>query len=157
MIPIDRSGGEKSQEALQSAEGVLRRGELFGIFPEGTRSRDGMLYRGKTGAARLAMKVNCPIFPVGITGTAEIQPPDAALPRLGGRVRIEIARPIIPERYASRHDDHLVLREMIDEVMFEIRSMTGQEYRNVYASKGSSPSPRPLESANQGNSDASQT
>jgi 1-acyl-sn-glycerol-3-phosphate acyltransferase len=157
MIPIDRSGGEKSQEALQSAEGVLRRGELFGIFPEGTRSRDGMLYRGKTGAARLAMKVNCPIFPVGITGTAEIQPPDAALPRLGGRVRIEIARPIMPERYASRHDDHLVLREMIDEVMFEIRSMTGQEYRNVYASKGSSPSPRPLESANQGNSDASQT
>jgi hypothetical protein len=63
----------------------------------------------------------------------------------------------MPERYASRHDDHLVLREMIDEVMFEIRSMTGQEYRNVYSSKGSSPSRRPLESANQGNSDASQT
>ena len=78
MIPIDRSGGEKSQEALQSAETVLRRGELFGIFPEGTRSRDGMLYRGKTGAARLAMKVNCPIFPVGITGT------DAKLPSRAG-------------------------------------------------------------------------
>ena len=155
MIPIDRSGGEKSQEALQSAETVLRRGELFGIFPEGTRSRDGMLYRGKTGAARLAMKVNCPIFPVGITGTAEIQPPDAKLPKVGGRVRIEIARPILPERYTSRHDDHLVLREMIDEVMFEIRAMTGQEYRNVYASKGASTSARPMESANQGNSGVS--
>lgn len=63
----------------------------------------------------------------------------------------------MPERYASRHDDHLVLREMIDEVMFEIRSMTGQEYRNVYASKGSSAQARPMESANQGNSESSQT
>jgi 1-acyl-sn-glycerol-3-phosphate acyltransferase len=157
MIPIDRSGGEKSQEALQSAEAVLRRGELFGIFPEGTRSRDGMLYRGKTGAARLAMKVNCPIYPVGITGTAEIQPPDAALPKLGGAVRIEIARPILPERYTSRHDDHLVLREMIDEVMFEIRAITGQEYRNVYASKGSSAPTGTMEPANQGNSESVQT
>jgi 1-acyl-sn-glycerol-3-phosphate acyltransferase len=57
------------------------------------------------------------------------------LPKLGGAVRIEIARPILPERYTSRHDDHLVLREMIDEVMFEIRAITGQEYRNVYATR----------------------
>lgn len=154
MIPIDRSGGEKSQEALQSAENVLRRGELFGIFPEGTRSRDGMLYRGKTGAARLALSVGCPIFPVGITGTAEIQPPDASLPKLGGHVRIEIARAITPDRYSSRSDDHMVLREMTDEVMFEIRAITGQEYRNVYASKGN---PSPVESANQGNSASVQT
>ena len=154
MIPIDRSGGEKSQQALHSAENVLRRGELFGIFPEGTRSRDGMLYRGKTGAARLALTVGCPIYPVGITGTAEIQPPDAALPKLGGHVRIEIGRAISPERYSSRLDDHMVLREMTDEVMFEIRAMTGQEYRNVYASKGN---PSPVESTNQGNSASLQT
>ena len=135
MIPIDREGGEKAQVALEAAENVLQRGELFGIFPEGTRSRDGMLYKGKTGAARLAVKLDCPIFPVGIVGTREIQPPDAKLPRVGGRVSITIGKPISPARYAQRSDDHLVLREMTDEVMFEIQSMTGQQYRNVYAGK----------------------
>ena len=135
MIPIDREGGEKAQVALDAAEKVLQRGELFGIFPEGTRSRDGMLYKGKTGAARLAVKLDCPIFPVGIVGTREIQPPDAKLPRVGGRVSITIGKPISPARYAQRSDDHLVLREMTDEVMFEIQSMTGQQYRNVYAGK----------------------
>jgi 1-acyl-sn-glycerol-3-phosphate acyltransferase len=135
MIPIDREGGEKAQVALDAAENVLHRGELFGIFPEGTRSRDGMLYKGKTGAARLALKIDCPIFPVGIVGTREIQPPDAKLPRIGGRVSITIGKPILPSRYAKRSEDHLVLREMTDEVMFEIQSMTGQQYRNVYANK----------------------
>jgi len=135
MIPIDREGGEKAQVALEAAENVLQRGELFGIFPEGTRSRDGMLYKGKTGAARLAVKLDCPIFPVGIVGTREIQPPDAKLPRVGGRVSITIGKPISPARYAQRSDDHLVLREMTDEVMFEIQSLTGQQYRNVYAGK----------------------
>ena len=135
MIPVDREGGEKAQTALDAAEKVLQRGELFGIFPEGTRSRDGMLYKGKTGAARLAMKLDCPIFPVGIVGTREIQPPDAKLPRIGGHVKITIGKPILPERYAQRSGDHLVLREMTDEVMFEIQSMTGQQYRNVYAGK----------------------
>jgi 1-acyl-sn-glycerol-3-phosphate acyltransferase len=135
MIPIDREGGEKAQVALDAAENVLQRGELFGIFPEGTRSRDGMLYKGKTGAARLAIKLDCPIFPVGIVGTREIQPPDAKLPRVGGRVSITIGKPISPARYAQRSDDHLVLREMTDEVMFEIQSLTGQQYRNVYAGK----------------------
>lgn len=135
MIPIDREGGEKAQTALVAAENVLKRGELFGIFPEGTRSRDGMLYKGKTGAARLALKLDCPIFPVGIIGTREIQPPEAKVPRVGGHVKIIIGKPILPERYAQRSDDHLVLREMTDEVMFEIQSMTGQQYRNVYAGK----------------------
>ena len=135
MIPIDRGGGEKSSIALDAAEQVLHRGELFGIFPEGTRSRDGMLYKGKTGAARLALKIGCPIFPVGIIGTKEIQPPDAKLPKLGGHVSITIGKPVSPDRYAHRSDDHLLLREMTDEVMFEIQSITGQQYRNVYASK----------------------
>ena len=135
MIPIDRAGGEKSNAALEAAEHVLRRGELFGIFPEGTRSRDGMLYKGHTGAARLAMQVGCPIFPVGVVGTREIQPPEARFPKLGGTVRIRLGAPISVERYLHRRDDHLVLRELIDEVMFEIRILTGQEYRNVYAAK----------------------
>ena len=135
MIPVDRSGGEKSHAALDAAERVLRRGELFGIFPEGTRSRDGMLYKGHTGAARLAIKVGCPIFPVGIVGTREIQPPDAPMPRLGGRVKIAIGRPIDVSRYVSRSVDPMVLREITDELMFEIRELTGQEYRNTYATK----------------------
>jgi 1-acyl-sn-glycerol-3-phosphate acyltransferase len=133
MIPIDRSGGDRSLAALDAAEEVLRRGELFGIFPEGTRSRDGLLYKGRTGAARLAMKVGCPIFPVGIVGTDAIQPPDAKVPKLFQRCSIRIGRPVTPDRYRDRGPEHLQWRSMMDEVMFEIRELTGQEYRNVYA------------------------
>jgi 1-acyl-sn-glycerol-3-phosphate acyltransferase len=133
MIPIDRSGGSKSQAALDAALEVLHRGELFGIFPEGTRSRDGFLYKGRTGAARLAMEVGCPIFPVGITGTDGIHPPDAKLPKLGRECTIQIGRAIKPQRYAGRGPDHVAWRSMIDEVMYEIREMTGQTYKNVYA------------------------
>jgi 1-acyl-sn-glycerol-3-phosphate acyltransferase len=135
MIPIDRSGGDKSQAALDTAEAVLRRGELFGIFPEGTRSRDGMLHKGRTGAARLALKIGCPIFPVGMIGTREIQPPDAKVPKLRGKCTIKIGRPINVERYRHRADDHMVLRQITDELMYEIRDLTGQDYRNVYAGK----------------------
>ena len=135
MIPIDRAGGEKSASALDAAETILRRGELFGIFPEGTRSRDGNLYKGHTGAVRLALKVGCPIFPVGVIGTREIQPPDAKLPKLRKPATIKIGRPIKVERYRNRIDDHMVLRQITDELMFEIRELTGQEYRNVYATK----------------------
>jgi len=135
MIPIDRAGGDKSQAALDTAEAVLRRGELFGIFPEGTRSRDGLLYKGRTGAARLALKVGCPIFPVGVIGTSEIQPPDAKVPKLRMECTIKVGRPINVERYRSRAEDHLVLRQITDELMYEIRELTGQEYRNVYAGK----------------------
>ncbi len=133
MIPIDRSGGARSQAALDAAEQVLRRGELFGIYPEGTRSRDGYLYKGRTGAARLAMKIGCPIYPVGIVGTDEIQPIDAKMPKLRRSCSITIGRPIRPERYAGRGPEHLAWRSMIDEVMFEIRELTGQTYRNVYS------------------------
>lgn len=135
MIPIDRAGGSKSEGALIAAEQVLRRGELFGIYPEGTRSRDGMLYKGHTGAARLAVKLGCPIIPVGIVGTREIQPPDKILPKVGLQCTVKFGQPILPQRYLERGDDHMVLREMTDELMFEIRELTGQEYRNVYATK----------------------
>jgi 1-acyl-sn-glycerol-3-phosphate acyltransferase len=135
MIPIDRKGGRASSAALDAAERVLRRGELFGIFPEGTRSRDGYLYKGHTGAARLALKVGCPLFPVGIVGTDKIQPPDAKLPKLRQECRITIGRPGRVERYQDRADDRFVFRQIIDEVMFEIREMTGQTYKDVYATK----------------------
>ncbi|HEX9260009.1 MAG TPA: lysophospholipid acyltransferase family protein [Acidimicrobiales bacterium] len=139
MIPIDRSGGDASQAALDAAEAVLKRGELFGIFPEGTRSRDGFLYKGKTGAARLALKVGCPILPVGIVGTDKIQPPDAKLPKLRKACTITIGRPIDVQRYRKRGDDRMVLRQITDEIMFEIREMTGQTYKDVYAGKAAKP------------------
>ena len=133
MIPIDRGGGSASQRALDTAARVLERGELFGIYPEGTRSRDGDLYKARTGAARLAMSIGCPIFPVGITGTDEIQPIGSTMPKLGKSCRIQIGRPIRPERYAGRGAEHLAWRSMMDEVMFEIREMTGQTYHDVYS------------------------
>lgn len=135
MIPIDRSGGSRSETALAAAEEVLARGELFGIFPEGTRSRDGMLYKGHTGAARLALRTGAPLVPVGITGTREIQPPDRVLPKFRRPVTLRFGRPIDTSRYRDGLHDHLALRALTDELMFEIRELTGQEYRNVYATK----------------------
>ena len=135
MIPIDRSSGSKAAGALEAAERVLRRGELFGIFPEGTRSRDGTLRKGRTGAARLAMSVGCPIFPVGITGTDAIQPPGAKAPLPFKTCKISIGPPVLPERYSMQGTGRLASRSMTDEVMYEIREMTGQEYVNSYAGK----------------------
>ena len=143
MIPIDRSGGDKSQTALDAAEAVLRRGELFAIFPEGTRSRDGNLYKGRTGAARLATKLGCPLFPVGIVGTDAIQPIDAKLPKLRRECTITIGQPLRPERYAGRGPEHQGWRAMTDELMFEICELTGQRYLDVYAGQSDVEQPKP--------------
>ena len=96
-----------------------------------------MLYKGHTGAARLALKTGCPLLPVGIVGTREIQPPDKVMPKLFRDVTMRVGRPLDLSRYADREHDHMVLREITDELMFEIRELTGQEYRNVYATKRS--------------------
>jgi len=135
MIPIDRTGGSKSAAALETAARVLRKGELFGLFPEGTRARDGKIHKGRTGAARLAIEIGAPIYPVGITGTDLIQPPDAKVPKLFKSCTIEVGRPIRPERYAAMPERHRALRAMTDEVMFEICQITGVEYVNTYAGK----------------------
>ena len=144
MIPIDRSGGEKSNAALDAARDVLERGELFGIYPEGTRSRNGKLHKGRTGAARLAMEVGCPIYPVGITGTDEIQPPDTSVPRLRKKCTVTIGRPVRPERYEHRGAEHLAWRSMMDEVMFEISELTGQQYVHHYAGQEPADAPQPV-------------
>jgi 1-acyl-sn-glycerol-3-phosphate acyltransferase len=133
MIPIDRAGGSKSAAALEIAAEVLRRGELFGIYPEGTRSRDGRLHKGRTGAARLALEVGVPVYPVGIVGTDRIQPPDARVPKLFRSCSISVGRPVRPERYASMREPHRAYRAMTDEVMYEIRELSGQEYVDRYA------------------------
>jgi len=139
MIPIDRSGGDASSAALDAAAQVLDSGELFGIYPEGTRARDGRLHRGHTGVARLALRTGSPIVPVGIIGSDDVQPPDARTPRPFRRVHIRFGRPISVEKYCDRAADRLVLRQITDEVMFEIRNLSGQEYVDTYAGKGDRP------------------
>lgn len=135
MIPIDREGGDAGERALATAQRVLERGELFGIYPEGTRSRDGRLYRGHTGPARLALRTGAPIIPIGISGAREVMPPDAKFPKLRLPVTIRFGRPITVDRYLDRANDRLVLRQIIDEVMYEIRELSGQEYVDEYATK----------------------
>ncbi len=137
MIPIDRTGGSASQAALDAAAGLLEAGELFGIYPEGTRSRDGLLHKGHTGVARLAIRTGCPIIPTGLQGTLEVQPPDTSLPRPFRAMRVRFGRPIDVSRYEGRGDDRLVLRQITDEVMYEIRELSGQEYVDTYATKHS--------------------
>jgi 1-acyl-sn-glycerol-3-phosphate acyltransferase len=135
MIPIDRGGGSASERALDTAARILERGELFGIYPEGTRSRDLKLHKGHTGPARLALRTGAPIIPVGIKGTDRMQPADAPLPKPFISCQVNIGAPIDVSRYADRAEDRLVLRQLIDEVMFEIRKLSGQEYVDTYAGK----------------------
>jgi 1-acyl-sn-glycerol-3-phosphate acyltransferase len=135
MIPIDRGGGSAAERALNAAQRLLESGELFGIYPEGTRSRDGLLHKGHTGVARLALRTGCPIMPVGLQGTLEVQPPDRSVPHLFGTMRVRFGRPIDVSRYHGRSDDRMLLRQITDEVMFEIGQLSGQRYVDTYASR----------------------
>jgi len=135
MIPIDRSGGDASAAALNAAAGVLESGELFGIYPEGTRSRSGDLHKGHTGVARLALRTGCPIIPVGLIGARAIQPPDAKFPKPFMELLIRFGEPIDVSRYSERANDRLVLRQVTDEVMYSIRNLSGQTYHDSYATK----------------------
>jgi 1-acyl-sn-glycerol-3-phosphate acyltransferase len=135
MIPIDRTGGRASFAALDTAAGVLESGQLFGIFPEGTRSRDGLLYRGRTGIARLALRTRMPVIPVGISGTDRIQPPGASVPRPFRRCAVRFGEPIAMDRYVDRIGDGRVYRELTDEIMFEIAALSGQQYVDRYAER----------------------
>ena len=136
QIPIRREGGSASERALDSAAEVLERGEVFGIYPEGTRTRDGYLHKGRTGVARISLRTGAPIVPCGLVGTDEIQPTDRRMPRLFRRVEINFGAPVDPARWAGRSDDRLVLRQITDEVMFEIRGLSGYEYVDVYMASG---------------------
>jgi len=135
QIPIRRGGGSASERALESATDVLQAGGVFGIYPEGTRTRDGKLHRGHTGVARLALKNDVPVVPIGLVGTDDVQPVDRRMPRLFQRVTVRFGEPIAPERYSDRPHDHLVLRELTDEIMYEIGELSGYEYVDTYATK----------------------
>ncbi|NLG21480.1 MAG: 1-acyl-sn-glycerol-3-phosphate acyltransferase [Actinomycetales bacterium] len=134
QIPIDRSGGEASMAALNSGLKVLRRGELFGIYPEGTRSPDGKLYKGKTGVARMALEAKVPVIPVAMINTEKAQPTGQVIPNIErGQVGIRFGKPLDFSRYEGMEDDRTVLRSITDEIMYELMQLSGQEYVDVYA------------------------
>ena len=132
QLPVDRSGGKAGEAALSSGLRVLRRGELLGIYPEGTRSPDGRLYRGRTGVARMALEAGVPVLPVAMIGTDKAQPTGKKLPRIM-RIGIRIGRPLSFARYEGMEDDRFVLRSITDEIMYELMLLSGQEYVDEYA------------------------
>ena len=131
-IPVDRSGGKASEAALNTGLRRLRDGGLFGIYPEGTRSPDGRLYRGKTGVARLALESGAPVIPVAMVGTAAAQPIGRKIPKIM-RIGMVIGEPLDFSRYAGMENDRFILRSVTDEIMYAIMSLSGQEYVDVYA------------------------
>ncbi len=132
QIPIDRSGGDASRAAMDAGREILRRGELFGIYPEGTRSPDGRLYRGKTGLARLALQTGAPIVPVAMIDTDKAQPTGKKIPHIVC-VGIRFGEPLDYSAYADRAADHALLRRLTDDIMVEIARLSGQEYVDEYA------------------------
>jgi 1-acyl-sn-glycerol-3-phosphate acyltransferase len=135
QIPINRGGGAASQRALEAAEGVLKADGVFGIYPEGTRSPDGRLYKGRTGVARLALDCGAPVVAAAMIGTREAQPIGKVMPVFFSPITIKFSRPLDFSRFESRRDDPLALRQITDEVMFELRELSGQDYVNAYAPK----------------------
>ena len=134
QVPIDRSGASAAEGALSSAKRILDEGELFGIFPEGTRSHDGKLYRGKTGVARLALETGVPVIPVAVVGTDVVAPPGK---KFGSYTRpvVRFGKPLDFSRYEGLENDRYILRSITDEIMYEIMRLSGQEYVDIYASR----------------------
>ncbi|MEE1928707.1 lysophospholipid acyltransferase family protein [Streptomyces sp. TRM 70351] len=134
QLPVDRSGARGAAEAaIRSGIQVLERGELFGIYPEGTRSPDGRLYRGKPGGlARIALATGAPVLPVAMIDTEKIQPPGKVVPKLM-RPGIRIGAPLDFSRYQGMDGDRFIQRSLTDEVMYEIMKLSGQEYVDIYA------------------------
>lgn len=138
QIPVRRQDSEKAKAALEAGCRVLEAGGYLGIYPEGTRSPDGRLYRGKTGCARMAAEVGVPVVPVGLNGTLEIMPKDAKFPRLRGEVVVRFGkRMVIAADEAA--EDPMACRRFADRLMFEIMARTGQEYTGHYVGREPEP------------------
>ncbi|MFH7598234.1 lysophospholipid acyltransferase family protein [Streptomyces racemochromogenes] len=134
QIPVDRSGKDAGQAALREGLAVLAKGELLGIYPEGTRSHDGRLYKGKVGVAAMALQAGVPVVPCAMLGTFEIQPPGQTLPKIR-RVTIRFGAPLEFSRYAGMENERAVLRAVTDEIMYAILNLSGQEYVDRYAAE----------------------
>ncbi|MFE7707501.1 lysophospholipid acyltransferase family protein [Streptomyces sp. NPDC057486] len=134
QIPVDRSGKDAGQAAIREGLGVLSKGELLGIYPEGTRSHDGRLYKGKVGVAVMALKARVPVVPCAMVGTFEIQPPGRVVPRIK-QVTIRFGEPLDFSRFAGMEDQKAAIRAVTDEIMYAILGLSGQEYVDEYAAK----------------------
>jgi 1-acyl-sn-glycerol-3-phosphate acyltransferase len=146
QVPIDRSGGRASEGAISTGLRILGEGELFGIYPEGTRSFDGRLYRGKTGLARMALEAKVPVIPVAVVGTDVLAPPGKIFGRFA-RPLVRFGRPLDFSRYEGMESDRFVLRSITDEVMYEIMKLSGQEYVDMYASRAKEEAQRQAKAA----------
>ncbi|MFE9309985.1 lysophospholipid acyltransferase family protein [Streptomyces sp. NPDC088353] len=132
QIPVDRSGKEAGQAAIREGLGVLSKGELLGIYPEGTRSHDGRLYKGKVGVAVMALRAGVPVVPCAMIGTFEAQPPGKVVPR-PHPIEIRFGEPLDFSRYAGMENEKAILRAATDEIMYAILSLSEQEYVDQYA------------------------
>ena len=133
QLPLDRSGGKASEASLNTGLSVLGQGQVLGIYPEGTRSPDGKLYRGRTGIARMVLEAKVPVIPVAMIDTEKVQPIGKRLPRIR-RIGIVIGTPLNFSRFDGMEGDRIVLRAVTDEIMYELRKLSGQEYVDAYAS-----------------------
>jgi 1-acyl-sn-glycerol-3-phosphate acyltransferase len=133
-VPIDRSGGKASEAALRTGLKILERGDLLGIYPEGTRSPDGRLYRGRTGVARMALEARAPVVPVAMIGTFEMQPPGRIIPKVR-RPGVRFGKPLDFSRYHGMESDRYVLRAVTDEIMYALMQLSGQQYIDIYATR----------------------
>ncbi|MCU1425100.1 MAG: 1-acyl-sn-glycerol-3-phosphate acyltransferase [Microbacteriaceae bacterium] len=133
MLPIDRSGGKASEASLNTGLRVLHEGEVLGIYPEGTRSPDGKMYRGRTGVARMILEGDVPVVPVAMIDTEKVMPIGKRIPKVR-RIGIVIGEPLDFSRFKGLESDRFILRSITDEIMYELNRISGQEYVDVYAS-----------------------
>jgi 1-acyl-sn-glycerol-3-phosphate acyltransferase len=132
QVPIDRTDADAAQAALNTAERLLGQGKLLGMYPEGTRSPDGRLYKGKTGLARLALDTGVPVIPVAMIGTNAVNPPGTTMLRFG-RVTVRFGKPMDFSRFDGMAGNRFIERAVIDEVIYELMGLSGQEYVDIYA------------------------
>ena len=133
QLPIDRSGGKASEASLNTGLQVLSRGEVLGIYPEGTRSPDAKLYRGRTGIARMVLEAGVPVVPCAMIDTEKVMPIGSKTPKIR-RIGIIVGKPRDFSRFAGLEGDRFILRAVTDEIMYELAGLSGQEYDDVYAS-----------------------
>jgi 1-acyl-sn-glycerol-3-phosphate acyltransferase len=132
QVPIDRNDSDAAQAALRTAERLLGEGKLLGMYPEGTRSPDGRLYKGKTGMGRLALQTGVPVIPVAMIGTNVVNPPGTSMLRFG-RVTVRFGKPMDFSRFEGMAGNRFIERAVTDEVIYELMGLTGQEYVDIYA------------------------
>jgi 1-acyl-sn-glycerol-3-phosphate acyltransferase len=132
QVPIDRTDADAASAALHTAQRLLGEGKLLGMYPEGTRSPDGRLYKGKTGLARLALETGVPVIPVAMIGTDVVNPPGTTMLRFG-RVTVRFGKPMDFSRFEGLAGNRFIERAVTDEVIYELMGLSGQEYVDIYA------------------------